>query len=123
MVLVGRDLGGAAVGGEIEPAVAPQVEPAVNLARRVVAFGQVQGLADVDQPAKGLLLGVVFVDEGGPRAVDAGAPGADGEMVADRGVILAVDRQAVPPGGPGVSRVGLAGVIEEINRRGGFGDG
>jgi hypothetical protein len=71
-----------------------------------VPVGQHQQLAEIDELAELLRTGVVLEDEG---------VACRRQVIADGGVVFAVDGQAVAPVGPGVALVGLAREEEEID--------
>ena len=116
VVFVGGHGRRAAMRREVEAAIVAHVEPAVNLAGRVVARRQIQDLRRIDKQAERLLLRVVFENAAGARAMFAGPLGADGEVIANTRVVLAVHRHAVAPVGPGLTCIVLAGVVEKIDR-------
>ncbi len=65
---VGRDLRGAAMGGAVNPAVAAEIEPAVDLPRRVMPVGQLQQLPQVGELPELRHRRIVFVNERIPGA-------------------------------------------------------
>jgi hypothetical protein len=99
--------------GEIEPAIATQIEPAVDLPRHVVAGRKRERFANVRDPPQHFRRGVVFVNEG----VAGGR-----EVIADRRVILAVHREAIAPSRPRFARVVLAWIVHHLHGRRGLGD-
>ena len=98
----------SAMGGEVEPAVATEVDAAVDLAGRVPAGGARQNAAHVRQQAQRLPGGIVCVHVG----VALGS-----KMVADRREERVAHGQAVPPDRPGIPGVGLRVEVEEVNGR------
>lgn len=94
--------------GKVKPAVAAQIDPAVDLTRRVMTFRQVKQLTYVDQRLESFRLRIVLVH----KCVPAGP-----DVVANRRVILVAGGQAFSPNGPRVAWIILLGVIQEIDRR------
>ena len=88
MVLVGGDTRRSAVRGEVKPAVATHVDATVDFPRHVVTLRKRQCLLDVNERAHLERLRVEFKDERVARWR---------KVIADRRVVLTVDREGVPP--------------------------
>ena len=101
------------MGGAVEPSVAAKIEPAVNLARRVVSFGKLQQLLHIGELAELLRRRIVFVHKRISRR----------EVVAHGSVVFSVRREAVAPCRPRFPRIILPRKKREIHDRRSFRDG
>ena len=92
VVFVRCDARRSAMRRVIQPAISAHVDPAVNLARHIVALGQTQDIGCVDQSDQFAGRRVVLVDES--IALRSG-------VITDGRVVLVRDRQTVSPDAPG----------------------
>ncbi|MGC3968160.1 MAG: hypothetical protein QM775_12560 [Pirellulales bacterium] len=121
-IRVGRRLLCATMRGEVEKAVGSQIDSAMNFGGPINSFRQLESFRRRTKRAQRLGGCIIFVDEPGAVAVRTVPLRADGQVIADRRIVLPGRCEAVSPVRPRLSRIGLPRVVNEVDARRDLGD-
>ena len=108
VILVRRHTSRSAMSRIVKPAIAAEVDAAVNLAWHVMPVGKIDRFCRAGQRANAGSFGVILKNK---------SVALRSQVVADCRIVFRSDRQSVSPNTPGTSEIILLGVVQKIDLR------